>query len=103
MLLSKLNFKLGYLFAHNASFLINQINAILIDKLFYFIEQKTIRTEFKDCTVLTIAHRLNTILDSDKVIVLDRGQVIEFSSPNELLLNKKSSFYSMAKDAGLVM
>ncbi|XP_068141679.1 multidrug resistance-associated protein 1 isoform X2 [Drosophila tropicalis] len=64
--------------------------------------QKTIRTEFKDCTVLTIAHRLNTILDSDKVIVLDKGQITEFASPTELLDNPKSAFYSMAKDANLV-
>uniref|UniRef100_A0A1B0DM26 ABC-type glutathione-S-conjugate transporter n=1 Tax=Phlebotomus papatasi TaxID=29031 RepID=A0A1B0DM26_PHLPP len=64
--------------------------------------QRTIRTEFKDCTVLTIAHRLNTILDSDRVIVLDRGQILEFSSPSELLQDKKSAFYSMAKDANLV-
>ncbi|XP_055859162.1 ATP-binding cassette sub-family C member 3-like [Episyrphus balteatus] len=64
--------------------------------------QKTIRTEFKDCTVLTIAHRLNTILDSDKVIVLDKGEIIEFASPTSLLQDKNSSFYSMAKDANLV-
>ncbi|XP_035783639.1 multidrug resistance-associated protein 1-like [Anopheles albimanus] len=64
--------------------------------------QRTIRTEFNDCTVLTIAHRLNTILDSDKVIVLDKGQIVEFAPPNELLQTKSSAFYSMAKDAGLV-
>uniref|UniRef100_A0A7G3ASS4 Putative peptide exporter abc superfamily protein n=2 Tax=Lutzomyia longipalpis TaxID=7200 RepID=A0A7G3ASS4_LUTLO len=64
--------------------------------------QRTIRTEFKECTVLTIAHRLNTIMDSDKVIVLDRGYITEFASPSELLQNKKSAFYSMAKDANLV-
>ncbi|XP_017047283.1 multidrug resistance-associated protein 1 isoform X18 [Drosophila ficusphila] len=64
--------------------------------------QKTIRTEFKECTVLTIAHRLNTIMDSDKVIVLDKGQITEFASPTELLANPKSAFYSMAKDANLV-
>ncbi|XP_037025227.1 multidrug resistance-associated protein 1 isoform X2 [Bradysia coprophila] len=64
--------------------------------------QNTIRTEFSECTVLTIAHRLNTIMDSDKVIVLDRGQIAEFAAPSELLQNKKSAFYSMAKDAGLV-
>lgn len=64
--------------------------------------QKTIRTEFKDCTVMTIAHRLNTIMDSDKVLVLDKGQISEYDAPTELLANKKSAFYSMAKDAGLV-
>nr|XP_014086912.1 multidrug resistance-associated protein 1 isoform X3 [Bactrocera oleae] len=64
--------------------------------------QKTIRSEFKECTVLTIAHRLNTIMDSDKVIVLDKGEVTEFASPVELLDNPKSAFYSMAKDANLV-
>ncbi|KAH8238063.1 hypothetical protein KR026_002357 [Drosophila bipectinata] len=68
----------------------------------FFHHQKTIRTEFKECTVLTIAHRLNTILDSDKVIVLDKGQITEFASPTELLDNPKSAFYSMAKDANLV-
>ncbi|XP_053695520.1 multidrug resistance-associated protein 1 isoform X2 [Sabethes cyaneus] len=64
--------------------------------------QRTIRTEFKDCTVLTIAHRLNTIMDSDKVIVLDKGQIVEYASPSELLQSRSSAFYSMAKDAGLV-
>uniref|UniRef100_A0A1B0AEN6 ABC transmembrane type-1 domain-containing protein n=1 Tax=Glossina pallidipes TaxID=7398 RepID=A0A1B0AEN6_GLOPL len=64
--------------------------------------QKTIRTEFKDCTVLTIAHRLNTIMDSDKVIVLDKGEVTEFDSPANLLENPYSAFYGMAKDANLV-
>ncbi len=43
--------------------------------------QETIRTEFKDRTILTIAHRLNTILDSDKIIVLENGAVAEFNSP----------------------
>ncbi|KAL5281122.1 ABCC2.2 family protein [Megaselia abdita] len=64
--------------------------------------QKTIRTEFKECTVLTIAHRLNTIMDSDRVIVLDKGEITEYASPSELLQNKSSAFYSMAKDANLV-
>lgn len=69
---------------------------------FFEIVQKTIRTEFANCTVLTIAHRLNTILDSDKVIVLDKGCISEFESPQKLLQDKQSAFYSMAKDAGLV-
>lgn len=64
--------------------------------------QKTIRTEFNDCTILTIAHRLNTIMDSDRVIVLDKGKISEFASPSDLLKNERSIFYSMAKDADIV-
>ncbi|XP_072401346.1 multidrug resistance-associated protein 1 isoform X12 [Diabrotica undecimpunctata] len=63
--------------------------------------QKTIRTEFKECTVLTIAHRLNTIMDSDRVIVLDKGRIAEFDSPTHLLANENSIFASMSRDAGL--
>ena len=64
--------------------------------------QATIRKEFEECTVLTIAHRLNTIMDYDRIMVLDKGIIAEFDSPNSLLENSNSMFYSMAKDAGLV-
>jgi ABC-type multidrug transport system ATPase subunit len=47
--------------------------------------QKMIRDCFKECTVLTIAHRLNTIADSDRVMVLDDGHLVEFDSPAALL------------------
>ena len=64
--------------------------------------QETIRREFYDCTVLTIAHRLNTIMDSSKVMVLDKGKIVEFDTPENLLSNDISIFYGMAKEAGLV-
>ncbi|RNA36438.1 multidrug resistance-associated 1 [Brachionus plicatilis] len=64
--------------------------------------QITIRKEFVDCTVLTIAHRLNTIMDSSRIMVLDQGKIVEFDSPQSLLKNKNGFFYLMAKDAGLV-
>ncbi|XP_051994835.1 multidrug resistance-associated protein 1 isoform X4 [Xyrauchen texanus] len=63
--------------------------------------QSTIRTQFEDCTVLTIAHRLNTIMDYTRVLVLDKGQMAEFGSPSTLIA-KKGIFYKMAKDSGLV-
>ncbi|KAL1476550.1 hypothetical protein MTO96_036420 [Rhipicephalus appendiculatus] len=64
--------------------------------------QATIRREFADCTIITIAHRLNTILDYDRVIVLDSGEIAESDSPRELMKRETSIFYAMAKDANLV-
>ncbi|KAL8175271.1 UNVERIFIED_CONTAM: Multidrug resistance-associated protein 1 [Gekko kuhli] len=62
--------------------------------------QSTIRTQFEGCTVLTIAHRLNTIMDYTRVIVLDKGEIVECDSP-AALIQKKGIFYSMAKESGL--
>ncbi|XP_054832209.1 ATP-binding cassette sub-family C member 3 [Eublepharis macularius] len=62
--------------------------------------QMTIRTQFEDCTVLTIAHRLNTIMDYTRVLVLDKGKIAEFDTPSRLIASR-GIFYGMAKDAGL--
>ncbi|KAK3091915.1 hypothetical protein FSP39_023706 [Pinctada imbricata] len=64
--------------------------------------QHTIRTEFADCTILTIAHRLNTIMDYTKIMVLSAGEIHEFDSPQNLLQDDNGIFYGMAKDANLV-
>ncbi|KAH7904260.1 P-loop containing nucleoside triphosphate hydrolase protein, partial [Hygrophoropsis aurantiaca] len=56
---------------------------------------------FNDVTILTIAHRLNTIIESDRVLVLNAGQISEFDSPENLLNDKTTIFYSMATEAGL--
>ncbi|XP_033725081.1 multidrug resistance-associated protein 1-like [Pecten maximus] len=61
--------------------------------------QQTIQTEFSECTVLTIAHRLNTIMEYDRVMVLDKGLIAEFETPRTLLQDTSSVFYGMAKDA----
>ncbi|XP_034487738.1 probable multidrug resistance-associated protein lethal(2)03659 [Drosophila innubila] len=63
--------------------------------------QTTIRNKFRECTVLTIAHRLNTIMDSDKVLVMDAGQLVEFGSPYELLTECETKiFHSMVMETG---
>ena len=62
----------------------------------------TIRSAFAECTVLTIAHRLKTILDSTKILVLDSGKVKEMDSPEKLLSDPNSAFYKMCRDAGIV-
>ncbi|NXS33066.1 MRP1 protein, partial [Pomatostomus ruficeps] len=62
--------------------------------------QSTIKSQFEECTVLTIAHRLNTIMDYTRVLVLERGEVVECGTPDQLL-QAKGIFYSMAKDSGL--
>uniref|UniRef100_A0A8D3D949 ABC-type glutathione-S-conjugate transporter n=1 Tax=Scophthalmus maximus TaxID=52904 RepID=A0A8D3D949_SCOMX len=62
--------------------------------------QNTIRKEFSHCTVLTIAHRLHSILDCSRVMVLDAGKIVEFDSPSNLF-EKRGQFYAMAKDAGI--
>ncbi|KAH8359400.1 hypothetical protein KR093_006524 [Drosophila rubida] len=63
--------------------------------------QATIRNKFRECTVLTIAHRLNTIMDSDKVLVMDAGQLVEFGSPYELLTQCDSKiFHGMVMETG---
>ncbi|KAM4729299.1 LOW QUALITY PROTEIN: ATP-binding cassette sub-family C member 2-like [Anableps anableps] len=62
--------------------------------------QNTIRKEFSHCTVLTIAHRLHSIMDSSRVMVLDAGKIVEFDSPSNLM-EKRGHFYSMAKEAGI--
>jgi ABC-type multidrug transport system fused ATPase/permease subunit len=54
--------------------------------------QKTIRAEFEDSTVLTIAHRIDTIMDSDRVIVMRDGKVAEFNTPSVLLRDPHSLF-----------
>lgn len=62
--------------------------------------QATIREKFKHCTVLTIAHRLHTIMDSDRVMVLDAGRLKEFDAPYTLLKNPKTTFAQLVSQTG---
>ncbi len=63
--------------------------------------QATIRKEFSASSVITIAHRLNTILDCDRILVLEGGTLRELDTPAALLANPDSAFSSLARDAGL--
>lgn len=56
---------------------------------------------FKDRTIITIAHRINTILDSDRIVVLDHGTVAEFDTPSALV-RQRGQFYELVREAGLL-
>lgn len=54
------------------------------------------------CTVLIIAHRLNTVIDSDSILVMDAGAVVEFDRPYSLLQNKNGYLYKIIKQTGKI-
>lgn len=63
--------------------------------------QSSLRTELApDVTVITVAHRLQTIMDADKIMVLDAGRIVEFDKPSELLKNDKGSLRSLVDESG---
>ncbi|KAI5699855.1 hypothetical protein M8J75_009903 [Diaphorina citri] len=65
--------------------------------------QRTIRKKFADCTVLTIAHRLHTIMDSDKVLVMDSGVAVEYGHPGDLLSQPSGYFKDLVNETGSFM
>ncbi|XP_044268134.1 probable multidrug resistance-associated protein lethal(2)03659 [Tribolium madens] len=62
--------------------------------------QNTIRRKFKDCTVLTIAHRLHTVMDSDKILVMSGGRAVEFDDPWTLLQKTDGVFHGLVQQTG---
>lgn len=78
---------------------------ILVDEATSSIDNVTeeaileaIRQNFQDCTMITIAHRLKTVINSDKILFMDQGRVMEFDTPKNLLSNKKGHFYGLWKE-----
>jgi ABC-type multidrug transport system fused ATPase/permease subunit len=65
------------------------------------IVQRTIRKSFANATVITIAHRISTILDSDMVVVMDAGTVAEVGPPSDLLNSEGGLFATLVREAGL--
>lgn len=66
-----------------------------LDRVTESFVSELVRTEFRDWTVVTVAHRLETILDFDKVLVLQDGQIVEFDAPRNLLADSESIFKSL--------
>jgi ABC-type multidrug transport system fused ATPase/permease subunit len=64
--------------------------------------QQTIRESFEGATVLTIAHRISTIIDYDVIVVMDRGRVVEMGPPNDLLRHRDGHFRSLAMEGGAI-
>ncbi|CAG2102867.1 unnamed protein product [Medioppia subpectinata] len=83
---------------HNRVLVLDEATANVDHKTDALI-QTTIRHKFSDCTVLTIAHRLNTIIDCDRVLVLDAGEIKEFGEPF-VLLQQKGQLYDMCRKTG---
>jgi ATP-binding cassette subfamily C (CFTR/MRP) protein 1 len=64
--------------------------------------QTTLRSNrFRDKTIITIAHRINTILDSDRIVVLQQGRVAEFDTPANLV-RQRGLFYELVREANLL-
>uniref|UniRef100_A0A4W4GEN7 ATP-binding cassette sub-family C member 10 n=1 Tax=Electrophorus electricus TaxID=8005 RepID=A0A4W4GEN7_ELEEL len=87
--------------------LLTEANVLCIDEATASVDhrtdmllQKTIRERFSDKTVLTIAHRLNTIMDSDRVLVMHAGKLVEFDSPSALCERKGSAFHKLLGGRG---
>lgn len=62
--------------------------------------QTTMREKFANCTVVTIAHRISTVIDYDRILVMDAGQCVEYATPYELLMKEDGYFYKMVKQTG---
>ncbi|KAL3283208.1 hypothetical protein HHI36_006357 [Cryptolaemus montrouzieri] len=87
------------LIRHNKILVLDEATAN-VDPYTDSLIQKTIRNKFANCTVLTIAHRLNTVMDSDKILVMKAGRVEEFDHPYALLQNEESLLYSLVQATG---
>lgn len=63
--------------------------------------QKTIRDKFSECTVLTIAHRLHTVMASDRVLVMDAGEAVEFEHAHQLLERSNGYLTKLVDETGI--
>ncbi|KER28839.1 hypothetical protein T265_13503, partial [Opisthorchis viverrini] len=89
------------LLEHNQILILDEATAA-VDMRTDELIQNTIRTKFAGHTILTIAHRLDTVMNYDKILILSQGSVVEYGTPDSLLANKESTFSQMARDANLI-
>ena len=88
--------------------LVRQSKILILDEATSSVDYETdgkiqsrIASEFSECTILCIAHRLKTILSYDRILVLDKGEIAEFDKPKALFADHDSIFYSMCKRSGI--
>lgn len=89
--------------------LIQHLNIIVLDEATANLDpetdqllQKTVQKCFRGCTVITIAHRLHSVMSCDKVLVLDAGRIVEFDEPNTLMENSNGFLFKMVAEDGFV-
>ncbi|XP_038631368.1 multidrug resistance-associated protein 5-like isoform X2 [Scyliorhinus canicula] len=82
------------LLQHSKILLLDEATAA-IDSDTDMLIHKTIKEAFSDCTMLIVAHRLHTVLNCDRIMVLDQGEIAEFDSPSVLISNDNSRFHAM--------
>ncbi|QRW11566.1 ABC transporter [Ceratobasidium sp. AG-Ba] len=78
----------------------DEATARFVDYVTDELISQTIREEFIDSTIITIAHRLRTVIDYDKVMVLDQGCIVEYDEPAKLLADEASKFHMLCKSSG---
>ena len=92
---------------HHDMLFLSSLKVLLLDEATSSVDfetdqlvQRLIRQEFADCTIFTIAHRINTIIDSDMILVLRDGLLAEFDHPGALLSRENSLFSGMVNETG---
>uniref|UniRef100_A0A0E0H597 Uncharacterized protein n=1 Tax=Oryza nivara TaxID=4536 RepID=A0A0E0H597_ORYNI len=91
-------FCLGRILLRKSKILVLDEATASVDSATDRIIQEIIRQEFKDCTVLAIAHRMNTVIDSDLILVLGEGSILEYDAPTKLLQREDSTFSKLTKE-----
>uniref|UniRef100_A0ACD5UTX1 Uncharacterized protein n=1 Tax=Avena sativa TaxID=4498 RepID=A0ACD5UTX1_AVESA len=91
-------FCLGRVLLRRSNVLVLDEATASVDSSTDAIIQQTLREEFGDCTVLTVAHRIHTVIDSDLILVLSEGRIIEYDTPSRLLEDEKSEFSRLIKE-----